>query len=1178
MARGNQTFKAAFLLDAKQFKAGVREIQGSLKSLKGSFMDFSSAIGVGLGMVSFISNLKDTAVKLSVAQNTLKNVSYETLKYKNATYEAEITLDKYKENLKFVEGLSNKYGQSIIALTHEFAQFTAAANGLGISLDEQKRIYEALVRASATFHMSEDKTRDMIVAVTQMMSKGKITAEELRRQLGNHLPGAFNLMAKAAGVSTAKLEDMMKKGDALAVDLLPKFATELNNLTKDAHFDSLQTSLNRFGNAWVSFTQSTGFEGIFTKLVNAGISALDTLTKHFNAFVWAAAGAFGTKLVMGMTRGYNTLTQKGEDWFNAQQSQLKRTETQIDKLQEKLISTGEFLKTRRDSNYRFAPKASTFDKDLIKDLVEYNNLLIKQKQIRLEIDTLTTKEYKKLQTQIASLQQQNNKLIQTYQLSQNVGSSFSTWQKFLKGVKIAIDGIKGALFSMGITAIVSALVGLMAKVVGNIKEWRKELERIKNIYSDYEAELKKSTSSVTAQEKQLYSLLKVIKDVKSTEDQRKTALNEIKKITGSDIEIKKLEKIEDAYDRIKQAVADWIKLEKIKASISLLSQKNAEAEARNEEIATERLSLVRRKLQEEEVANSPTANWFVRKDAEIRIARLTKRINALNNETKANNKIIEDSDAKMQEFHKQMSEVLDAENNDYGDGNGNKKGIAKIYEDYTKDKKELANKLKEHALTEEEYNKELDKLNKAFWLNAAATGELRIEEIIKKQDAGRALTAIEKWYVALRDGAIKAAQNAIMDGIAESVVADVDKYLEDELKEAEKELKKLIEGDEKRFNIDVEYAGKRQELALDRKNNKRDSTFDYKKTKSDILSEQLDITEDNLSKIDDCIKDLMEKEQELMAQTGQGLDDIAKNQLEGLREDYRLLSKEANTLEEAFKFNKISEDIEELEKNMTGTIIDGIGDFADSMDNIVQGAKNLREIMENVDSTGWEKLMGVINYIFNIIDAVTGVIETVNTLTEISNTLAGARAALDGKKNADAAIELESTVAQVAAEEALSAVKAKEAAFETTITTNKVAQAEAALGVATALGVETAAWLALAAAQKDAAMAAAAAQAAMAGGPAAPAAALAAAASVGAGLTATMAAFAKGGIVGGNSTSGDHNIIRANSGEMILNKAQQGTLFNMLNGKGGMGGNVEFKIRGADLVGTINNYTSRKRG
>ena len=1173
MARGNQTFKAAFLLDAKQFKAGVREIQGSLKSLKGSFMDFSSAIGVGLGMVSFISNLKDTAVKLSVAQNTLKNVSYETLKYKNATYEAEITLDKYKENLKFVEGLSNKYGQSIIALTHEFAQFTAAANGLGISLDEQKRIYEALVRASATFHMSEDKTRDMIVAVTQMMSKGKITAEELRRQLGNHLPGAFNLMAKAAGVSTAKLEDMMKEGDALAVDLLPKFATELNNLTKDAHFDSLQTSLNRFGNAWVSFTQSTGFEGMFTKLVNAGISALDTLTKHFNAFVWAAAGAFGSKLVMGMTRGYNNLTEKGEDWFNGQQSLLKRTETQIDKLQEKLASTGEFLKTRRDSNYRFAPKASTFDKDLIKDLVEYNNLLIKQKQIRLEIDTLTTKEYKKLYAQIASLQQQNNKLIQTYQLSQNVESSFSTWQKFLKGVKIAIDGIKGALFSMGITAIVSALVGLMAKVVGNIKEWRKELERIKNIYSDYEKELKKSTSSVTAQEAQLHSLLNVIKDVKSTEQQRKTALNEIKKIIGSDIEIKKLEKIEDAYDRIKQAVEDWIKLEKIKASISLLSQKNAEAEARNEEIATERLSLVRRKLQEEEVANSPTANWFVRKDAEIRIARLTKKIKALNDETKANNSIIEDSDAKMQEFQKQMSEVLDAENNDYGDDK--KVGIAKIYDDYTKDKKELANKLKEHALTEEEYNKELDKLNKAFWLNAAATGELRIEEIIKKQDAGRTLTAIEKWYVALRDGAIKAAQNAIVDGIAKSIIEDIDEALENDAKELEKEFKKILDNDEKRRQVGIDYAGATSELKYQNSQNKRDGTFDYKKSKADIFGEEANIANENLDRVMDKIEELNDKQEELMKATGQGLDETAQKELSNLQEYYKQLAKEARTIEEAYKFEQIKEDIKEFEQKMASSLFDGIENFASSLDRVVSGAKQLRDIMENTDSTGWEKIMGVVNYIFNILNAVTSVIETVNTLTEMSNMLAGARSALDEKKKADAAIELEGTVAQAAAEQSLAVIKEKEAAVESTITANKIAQAEASLGVATALGAEAAAYLAVAEAAKKAAAASAAASAA-AGGPVA---AIAAAEATLVGLTAALATFEHGGIVGGNSTRGDHNIIRANTGELILNKAQQGTLYRAIaSGNLGGGGGGEWRVRGTDLIKVINNTQSKLRG
>lgn len=74
--------------------------------------------------------------------------------------------------------------------------------------------------------------------------------------------------------------------------------------------------------------------------------------------------------------------------------------------------------------------------------------------------------------------------------------------------------------------------------------------------------------------------------------------------------------------------------------------------------------------------------------------------------------------------------------------------------------------------------------------------------------------------------------------------------------------------------------------------------------------------------------------------------------------------------------------------------------------------------------------------------------------------------------------------------------------------------------------------------------------------------------------------FAEGGIVGGNSTIGDYNLARVNSGEMILNGTQQKRLFNMLNGEGGLATNsqpqtVELVIRGKDLVGTFNNYNNR---
>ena len=1179
MARGNQTFKAAFLLDAKQFKAGVREIQGSLKSLKVSFMDFSSAIGVGLGMVSFISNLKDTAVKLSVAQNTLKNVSYETLKYRNATSEADITLDKYKENLKFVEGLSNKYGQSIIALTHEFAQFTAAANGLGISLDEQKRIYEALVRAAATFHMSEDKTRDMMVAVTQMMSKGKITAEELRRQLGNHLPGAFNLMAKAAGNAgattngtTAELEELMRKGDALAYVLLPAFADELNKLTKDAHFDSLQTSLNRFSNAWVAFTQSTGFEGVFTKLVNAGTSALDTLAKHFNAFVWAAAGAFGSKLVMGMTRGYNTLTEKGEDWFNGQQSQLKRTETEIDKLQKKLISTGEFLKTRRDSNYRFAPKASTYDKDLIQDLVEYNNLLIKQKQIRLQIDTLTTKEYKKLQTQIASLQQQNNKLIQTYQLSQNVGRSFSVWQKLLKGAKIAIDGIKGALLSMGITAIVSAIVGLIEKAVGKIKESREELERIKNIYSDYEAELRKSESSVTAQEKQLNSLLKVIKDVKSTEEQRKTALNEIKRITGSDIEIKKLEKIEDAYDRIKQAVADWIKLEKIKANISLLSQKSAEAEARNEEIRTERLSLLRQKLKEEEIKESPTANYFTKKISEYRIGKITEKMIALDDELRSNNQIIEDSGAKMQEFQKQMSKVPVAENNDYGDDKKGKKkleGLAKVYSDYIKEQKELSNQLKEGAITQKDYNESFDKMVQSYFESAAGTGELSLDKIIEKLDNGQVLTKMEEWYLELSKLASKAITNA---SIRES-----GKILDKALKKSDKDWKEFLKKqEEKKKELEKEISKGTYNVEGPKN---RNSLFDYDKTSSEIISEEFDIIQDWYNKNSDSFEKLTEEAYSIVDTYG-----LIDDKLVELKEQMDIAKYAANSLEKAMNFSKISEDIGALQKEMDELVYGGVKDLANSMDRVVSAANNLKDTMEDTDSSGWEKFMAVFNMISQILDSAMGMYQSIQKIEENEAAIGAAKLAeqeaLNELLKKEVALRMAANgLSDAQIEKRMQSLDAmfQESGLLQKILDLSLEEKQATVANIAAKGAEAAVTAGAASASAGEAVANATASAAKLPFPYNLPAIAASIASV-LGALGNMNKFAKGGIVGGNSTRGDHNIVRANSGEMILNKAQQGTLFNILNGKGGMGGNVEFKIRGADLVGTINNYTSRKRG
>lgn len=1177
----NFNFTTKLGLDAAGFKQGVNKVRGSINSLKSSFLSLAGALGAGLGFTQLIANLKTTATELSVAKNTLQNVSYETKKYTDGVKELTVEVSNYQENLAFVKRLSEQYGQDLVALTNNFAQFTSACKKTDLAIDDQRKVFESLTRAAAYYHMSADRTKDMMNAVTQMMSKGKVAAEELRRQLGNSLPGAFNIMAAAMDKSTTELDKMMRDGRVISAEVLPQFAAMLNTITKNAHFDSLQTSLNNFKNAWYKLVENSGAEDFFKSIVDGSTSVVSWIGTNIKDLLNTIKSFVVT---IASYKLFKAWERQGQEYLNNQHKNLKLLEKEYKRYFRQLTNSKDFdprMMGRSDLDAGDLKKMGFSTQADLQALRNYNNCLLQQHRLKMELQGIPLLN----STEIAKLKEFNAQLDATIAKSATVKTTTKGIGVAWAGVKNIVKSVSTTLKSMGIMAIVSVIIGGITKIFSTIKDIGEEWERISKIYSDYQAKSDQNLSNAKESNRELEHYLKIAKDTTKTELERQTALDKVNELMGrinsNQFQLSDLEKIEGGYDKITAAVQRWCDMTLLQAKIANAQSAKVQAE---EDLIIKKRELETSQAQDLKDAQEMPPSKHVTtsgpyapaynasqnlKGPSIKTKQLTKEVEELT-------KVVDSANVEIGGFQEELIKLTAAAKANGGD---NKlEGLAKIIDDYKKKAEELGRQLEEDAITLKEYNSEMNSLLSDTFKEAAATGEVSMKKITEKMDANKALSSLEKWYLNIRDKAIEFSQKVILDTIAESIIKDIDEALEEEAKELEKEFEKILENDNKRRQIDLDYAGATSELKYQNSRNKRDGTFDYKKSRADIFSEEANIANDNLDRVMDKIQELLDEEKRLMKETGKGLDDVAKQELSNLQEYYRQLAKEAKTIEEAYRFEQIREDIKNFEKEMTSGVIGGIENFATSMDRVVSGAQQLRDIMENIDSTGWEKLMGVVNYIFNILNAVTSVIETVNTLSELSNMLAGAKVALGQQELTQTVAQTEATVTQIAAEETLAGVKAKEAAFETAITSNKVAQAEASLGVATALGIETAAWVALSAAAKDAAMAIAAANAAAAAGPAAPAAALAAATSVGAGLTATMAAFAKGGIVGGNSTHGDRNLARVNSGEMILNKAQQGTLFSMLNGKGGLGGNVEFKIRGADLVGTINNHMSRKRG
>jgi tape measure domain-containing protein len=180
------------------------------------------------------------------------------------------------QDLAFVRGLAADLGQEFQNTAEQFAKFGFAAKGTRLEGQGVRDVFESVLRAATALRLDTANLNGVLLALQQIISKGKVSAEELRGQLGERLPGAVQIAARALGVTTQQLDKMLERGELIAEDFLPKFARELDKSLGDAPQQAsrgLQAEINRLSTAFMDLKQVLA-DGGFAQAAQSGIGGL----------------------------------------------------------------------------------------------------------------------------------------------------------------------------------------------------------------------------------------------------------------------------------------------------------------------------------------------------------------------------------------------------------------------------------------------------------------------------------------------------------------------------------------------------------------------------------------------------------------------------------------------------------------------------------------------------------------------------------------------------------------------------------------------------------------------------------------------------------------------------------------------------------------------------------------
>ncbi|MEZ5529805.1 MAG: tape measure protein [Porticoccaceae bacterium] len=201
-------------LQADKFKASTHGAFTGLSRLRGELLRVAAAYVSLRGVADAAGGVVDAGKAI---QTALQRFSVGTG-----------SLEAARKELEFTRKVANDLSLEFEPLIGQYAKLVAAAKGTELEGQRTRDIFLGIAEAARVMQIDADSLAGSVKAVEQIISKGKVSAEELRQQLGDRMTGAFQLFAAGLGVSTSRLDEMLKAGE-LTRDSLVNFGQALRD-------------------------------------------------------------------------------------------------------------------------------------------------------------------------------------------------------------------------------------------------------------------------------------------------------------------------------------------------------------------------------------------------------------------------------------------------------------------------------------------------------------------------------------------------------------------------------------------------------------------------------------------------------------------------------------------------------------------------------------------------------------------------------------------------------------------------------------------------------------------------------------------------------------------------------------------------------------------------------------